>query len=400
MSMFTRSFSRLLGRKPPAPQAQVTQTAQPRPEPPASLRSRTSNSRDTVRSDVKPKLSRSNTSHFQLPHVFVYPPEEEQVMTPPWCCFDASVDAFIDDSDEYMSDSECSAAAAHLERISRPFALESSFQSSTSHSDDPSRRQSVVILRALVEEAEKVEEQRRSLDALRGTQVVDQGRRSPSPTGTLTLRKRASVVLNVFKFGRKSEEEQFPDAEETAYFEQIRLAQTNQSLMDLRDLHPRPTSDRQQSRLRSPSFETLFTDARSESDYQRPYSSEDVRPPADLVNFSDRKHDVFTERKIARRLSILSLRRRLSSNTSDDSSSRETASTVSTPSTPSLTHSPNQSLESVFTTRTTPSVDAHRAQSGLNPLPYAAPTTETMKAGFMLDSLSFDSLSFRIDDFR
>jgi len=395
-----------LGRKPPAPQAQVAPTDPPRTQPLATVSSRTSNGRETVRSDVRPTLSpRTIPSYFQVPHVFVYPPEEEQVLTPPWCCFDASVDAYIDDSDDYISDSDCSAAAAHLERISRPFALEScAFHPTPSlPTDDPSRRQSVVILRALVEEAEKVEEQRRSLDALRGyrERVAEPGRRSPSPTGTLTLRKRASVVLNVFGFGRKSQEDQSPDTDPSAHFPQVQLSQTNQSLIDLRDLNPPSNSnDRRQSRLRSPSFETIFVDARAESEYQRPYSSEDVRPPADLVNFGDRKHDAFTERKIARRLSILSLRRRLSANTSDDTSSRETSSTVSTPSTPSLTRSPNQSLESVFTARSDPSLEAYSASPGLNPIPYSAPIEETMKAKFILDSLQFDSLQFRIDQFR
>lgn len=48
-----------------------------------------------------------------MPHVFVFPPEEEQMVNPPWCCFNASEhlhpdydDADDDDDDEHPSDAQ------------------------------------------------------------------------------------------------------------------------------------------------------------------------------------------------------------------------------------------------------------------------------------------------------
>ena len=44
-----------------------------------------------------------------IPHVFIFPPEEEQVANPPWCCFNASEDPipeYDDDDDECPSDSQ------------------------------------------------------------------------------------------------------------------------------------------------------------------------------------------------------------------------------------------------------------------------------------------------------
>lgn len=111
---------------------------------------------------------------MSMPNVFVIPPEEEQLETPPWCCFDAMKEAnpaFFEESDSSFD----SASSTTYSRVRRN-TMETS-------SKRMSEREAMVVMKALVEEAETLKEKLKNLEiSVRPRSSTPKERRSNSAT--------------------------------------------------------------------------------------------------------------------------------------------------------------------------------------------------------------------------